>query len=139
MLIVKSNNGQKVVFDSKNPKEKLLFSGNSPELISITAMDTGNMSDYDFLVKEFGEEHIILTDFGNSYYYTIVESKIPFSESEATEILTSFLEQVQVKMITDVDYYEKAVETLAKKGLLPKYDKLEQAKKEALKILKIKQ
>ena len=59
------------------------------------------------------------------------------SEEEIKDYLVSFVEQVQVQMITDENYYNKAVEDLTKKGLLPKLDKLEQAKREAKKIINL--
>lgn len=61
------------VFDTENPeKVDKNFSVKSNLLIplhhSIVQMD------WDFLKEKFGEKHIILEDFGNAYYYEILEN-----------------------------------------------------------------
>ena len=89
MLIVKSNNGFKEVFDTEN-KDKIALFDNHSELRKIKV----EVTKYEFLAKEFGATHIILRDFDNSEYYTTPpknEKPISEKENEAIESLTSFM------------------------------------------------
>ena len=47
---------------------------------------------------------------------------------EALQKINEMREDIELKMITDPAYYDKAVERLRRKGKLPKPDKLQQAK-----------
>ncbi|WP_291727248.1 hypothetical protein [Bernardetia sp.] len=41
-------------------------------------------------------------------------------EKKAADCIASLIQRVQIKMITDQDYYEEVVTELSEKGLLPK-------------------
>lgn len=60
------------VFDTENPeKVGYDFSVKSNLLIPLHHLIV--QTDWDFLKEKFGEKHIILEDFGNAYYYEILQ------------------------------------------------------------------
>jgi hypothetical protein len=70
MKIIKSNYGNKTIYDTSDILTRERFSGNFSELGKLPPLhQTHNCSDYEFLKKFFPEEHSIFIDFSESYFY----------------------------------------------------------------------